>query len=89
LNGALTFGVGTGNVLALNPGAVVTNVGGIAMNGSGTSLSATNATGQGNFFLGTNGALNIGGTAGWGGNTLILSNQSFATTAASTIGNGS
>ena len=68
---------------------MVTNVGGIAMNGSGASLSVTNATGQGNLYLGRAGALTIGGSNGWGGNTLILSNQIFATTVASTIGNGS
>ena len=87
--GVLTYGAGTGNVLTLNPGAVLTNVGGIAMNGSGASLLLTNVAGQGNLYLDSVGALNIGGTAGMGGNTLLISNQAFSVNAASTIGNGS
>jgi autotransporter-associated beta strand protein len=102
LGGNLGFGNGTGNALIVNSGGVVTNVGGLNLAGRNLTYSLTNnilmsagvnvMTAQVYFVnspVGTVGALNIGSTAGLGGNSLSLSNQLYTSVAVSTIGSDS
>ncbi|MCE9559031.1 MAG: hypothetical protein K8R88_08780, partial [Armatimonadetes bacterium] len=93
LGGALKFGAGTGNVLNLSQVAstVLTNVGGIILGGANQTFLLTNASGTlaRNIILGNGGSISVGDTAGWGTNTLIISNQAFRTTGGNFVGNGS
>ncbi|MEI8063000.1 MAG: hypothetical protein WCH84_02945, partial [Verrucomicrobiota bacterium] len=90
---SLKFGAGTGNVLNLtqNGTTMLTNVGGIILGGANQTFTLTNASGtlERNIILGTGGSISVGDTAGWGGNTLLISNQVFKTTGASYVGSGS
>ncbi len=88
--GGIKFGNGISNVLNIaQNNTVLTNVGGIVLGGAGSTFTATNASGRRIVILGTGGSISVGDTAGQGNNTLILSNQSFTTTAPSFIGNNS
>jgi len=91
LGSALTFGNGTGNVLSVvaDGTSVLTNIGGITMNDTGRSLFITNATGSRNLILGSAGSFLIGNNSGFGANLLVISNQTYTSSAASIIGNGS
>ena len=86
-------GTGTGNVLNLTQisSTYFTNVGGIILGGVNQTFTLTNASGSAgrNIILGTGGSISVGDTAGLGTNTLIISNQTFQTTGANLIGNGS
>jgi len=83
--GALTWssGGGNGNQFAFASDAQLTNIGGVSLGDIGTSMTLAHQN------LSSGGALNIGTTAGQGGNTLTISNQTYTATAASTLGAGS
>ena len=93
LGTGLKFGQGTGNVLNITPvsSTYLTNVGGIVIADANRTLLLTNATGSParNIILGNGGSISVGDSLGWGNNTLLISNQTFKTTGASQVGNGS
>jgi T5SS/PEP-CTERM-associated repeat protein len=82
--GALVWGSnGVGNVLSLSAGSILTNVGGVTLGDSGTTMYLTNHQ-----IALSGGGLNVG-VPGSANSTLVVSNRTITSGASSTAGNGS